>query len=538
LTRLAPAHVSAFAEGTGLNQNSEADRSSISHAAYNWDKHNVNWRTTGGGRIKAIYYPKTRPVPFRNSQADHHRLHYKKNIKENMFSRKTAFVSSAYVIDSPPIDGFIPWIVISVTDERLNELEFDAVPETAVVGRYPLGINPEKDYAIGIFDTGASIHLMGYADATRAGLFKGSPKLITSNTNTIAGVIGAVDVWVSQPLAIFIDGLNALDPNGLLDNSKMLGQSNVAIDVGQNPGDRQDLPTVIGTPFSVFFTTVIDNEQRLAVVRNDEEFSGPGVYFYENEDPCVPVYPNIVPLELRPSGATSVQYVPSLESFFEFPPASPSVIIGNLSQSLFFVHSVDLVEGENSAIDRGRFIIDTGAQITVIGSRIVARLKLNPNEPEFEAEIEDVTGETVIAPGFYIDSIQIPAIGEWLSYTNVPVVLIDVFSPEGGSVDGIIGTNLFIDFNLALRGGGLLLDQEPALYFEPVAALIADIAPDGGDGKVGFKDLSAFAKAWLAGPYSLSWNEKADIAPFQNPDGAINSLDLAVLAQYWLVGIR
>jgi hypothetical protein len=167
-----------------------------------------------------------------------------------------------------------------------------------------------------------------------------------------------------------------------------------------------------------------------------------------------------------------------------------------------------------------------------------ARLKLNPNEPEFEAEIEDVSGQTIIAPGFYIDSIQIPAIGEWLIYTNIPVVLLDIFSPEGGTVDGIIGTNLFINFNLVLRGGGLLFDQEPALYFEPVAALIADIAPDDGDGKVNFKDLSAFAKAWLAVSQSPNWNEKADFAPTTKPDEIINLLDLAVLSQYWFAGIH
>jgi hypothetical protein len=341
LARLAPAHVSSFEESTAASQGGGVERSGVSHAVHNWDKHNVNWRTTGGGSIKAIYYPKAKPVPFRNSQADYHRLYYKKTIKENMSSRKTTFVSTAYVIDSPPIDGFVPWIIISVTDERLSELELDAVPETAVVGRYPRGINPEKDYAIGIFDTGASAHIMGYADATRAGLFTGSPNLITSNLTTIAGVIGALDAWVSQPLAIFVDGLSALDPNGLLDKSQMLGQSNVAIAVGQNSGDKPDLPTVIGTPLSVFFTTVIDNDQRLAAVRNGEDFSGPSVHFYEHEDPDIPAYSNVVPLELRPSGATSVQYVPAIENIFEFPPASPSIIVGNLTQSLFFVHSVD-----------------------------------------------------------------------------------------------------------------------------------------------------------------------------------------------------
>jgi len=511
-----------------------------------WQRQEVNWRMSGRVSIKAINYPKAKPVPFRNNQNSYQRLLRKKTILGSGYSildaRPESSIEnqvSSYVIDSPPVDGFVPWIVVSVTDKRLGDLELDAVPETSVVGRYPHGVNPQTDYVIGIFDTGASAHVMGYANATVAGLFNGFPNLVTTNTSTVTGVIGTVDVWISQPLAIFIDGLGALESNGLLlDTSRMLGQSNVAISIGQNPGSKPDLPTAIGTPLSVFFTTVINNDRQVTVIRNNEEFTGPNVHLYQHEDPCIPTYSNLVPLELRPGGAMSVQYIPSLEGFFEFPPMSPSVIIGNLSQSLMFVHSVDLVEGSNSAIDKNRFMLDTGAQVTVIGSRIAARLKLNPYEPEFEVEIQDVTGETIIAPGFYIDSIQIPAIGDWLSYTNVPAVILDIFSPEGGTVDGVIGMNLFVDFNIVLRGGGMFLEDEPALLFAPVTALIADIAPEGGDGKINFLDLSAFAQAWLSNPQSPNWNERADLAPVPNANGIIDLLDFAVFAQYWLTGYQ
>ncbi len=116
-------------------------------------------------------------------------------------------------------------------------------------------------------------------------------------------------------------------------------------------------------------------------------------------------------------------------------------------------------------------MLDTGAQVTVIGSRMAARLRLRPDEFDFEVEIEDVTGTVVMYPGFYIDSIEIPALGDWVSFTNVPVVLLDVSSPEGGTLDGIIGMNLFSDFNLILRGGGLSLEGDPSLEFEPISAV-------------------------------------------------------------------
>lgn len=507
-----------------------------------WQRQEVNWRVTGGDRIKGIFFDDQRAPTFKEQVCREKSAPPKKITRIMTTSQYLASLDSlagtvtVTVIDSPPVDGFVPWVIVSVTDERLDELELDGLPESSVVGHYPIGIDPQTDYVVGIFDTGASAHVMGHADATRAGLFNNSTKFITSNTSIISGVVGSVDAWVSQPLGLFIDGLGAIDPNGLLlDMSGMRGESNVAIMVGENPVDRPDLPTVIGTPLSVFFTTAIYNDKEITVTYDGEEFTGPDIRLYNEDDPQIPSYSNIIPLELRPGGAMAVQYIPSLEGFFEFPPASPSVIIGNLSQSVFFVHSVDLIEGNQTAIDKDRFMLDTGAQITVIGSRIAARLKLDVSNPEFEVVIEDVTGQTVIAPGFYIDSIEIPALGEWLSFTNVPVILLDVSSPEGGTLDGVIGTNLFVGFKLVLRGGGIFLEDDPVLEFEYISnRIIADIGPESGDGVVDFRDLAVLAEAWLANASSPNWNPSADLAPQESPDGRIDFLDFAVLAEHWL----
>jgi len=381
-------------------------------------------------------------------------------------------------VDNPPVDGFVPWIAISATKERGEELEMDAVVETSVVGQYPTGVVPQRDFMMGIFDTGASAHVIGYREAQRARV---SGSLLTSNQSTVYGVIGSVDVWVSQPLGLFVDGLGAIDAATLLaDTSGMMGESNVSIIVADSPAGSPDLATAIGTPLSVYFTTSIRNDRIRTISRDGQVYSGPEVYMYEPDDPCIPAYENVIPLELRPLGGISVQYTPSLDLDFDLDdlfggggdtasgPASPSVIIGIGSQSLFFVASVDLYEGSRVAMDKGRFMLDTGAQVTVIGSRIAARLGLSPANAEFEVEIQDVTGEVVMAPGFYVDSIQIPALGEWFVANQVPVVLLDVFSPEGGSLDGIIGTNLFLDFNLTLRGGGLFYQDDPALEFGPI----------------------------------------------------------------------
>ncbi len=505
-----------------------------------WQREEVDWRMTGGERIKAVRYPKDkapkmsagkrgrRPQRFRKRALGPEELSRLAPLAQKFSAEEGNIPVFASVIDSPPVDGFVPWIVVAITDERSDELEFDAIPTSSVVGNY-LTANPETDYAIGIFDTGASAHVMGHAAAVQAGLF--SADLITSNIIDISGVTGSVEAWVSQPLGLFIDGLGALDSSGqLLDTSGMVGETNVAIAVGQ--GGSPDLPTAIGSPLSVYFTASFRNDQEVTVVRDGDEFTSPDIRLYEQDDPCIPEYSNIMPLELRPLGGYSVQYIPSLGDIFEFPPASPSVIIGNLSQSIFFVHSVDLVEGNNSAIDKDRFMFDTGAQITVIGSRIAARLALDIYEPEFEVEIQGVTGDTIMAPGFYIDSIEIPALGEWLSFTDVPVVLLDVYSPEGGTVDGIIGMNLFVNFNFVLRGGGMFLQDDPTVEFELIS-IIGDIAPEGGDGEVNFLDLAEFANHWLETQSSPNWNPQCDMSPQPVPDGKVDFSDYAVLTQHW-----
>ena len=515
-----------------------------------WQQHQVDWRLTGGSRIKAVSYPEQKPPPTLAEQRGRRTTALsKKALPPEAASRLTATDAQssapifAIAVNSPPTNGFVPWIAVTFTDERFDaeDMVFDAIPETSIVGNY-LTANPQQDYAIGIFDTGASASLTGNAAAVRAGIFDAD--LITSNTIELTGATGSVFAWVSQPLGLFIDGLGAIDSNVMLtDTTGMVGEFNAAIIVGQTPEPNYpDLPTAIGSPMSVFYAASFHNDRQITVIRDSNIYTAPDIHLYDLNDPCIPVYSNVIPLELRPLGATAVQYIPFIDIFnpFEFVPSSPSIIVGNSSQSIFFIHSVDLYEGQEEAYDKDRFMLDTGAQITVIGSRIAARLNLDIANPEFEVEIQGVTGDITMTPGFYIDTIEIPALGQWLSFTNVPVIFLDIASPEGGTVDGIIGMNLFINFNLVLKGGGMFLQDDPTLSFEPVPyKIIADIAPLGGDGIVDFLDMAECIDAWLAieSPPSANWKPNCDMAPSPPQQGIINFLDFAVLAIHWLESI-
>lgn len=492
----------------------------------------VDWRITGGGKIKQIrYFKKAEPSAQMAPVAD--------------------APVAGNVIDSPPVDGFVPWIVTITTNKRQDEMLWEADVEPSLAGALTAS-NIQSNYIIGIYDTGASAHVFGYQNAVAANLYNSTYR--TDNMTTISGVTGSVDAWISQPIGVFVKGLSALEPNSPTDpeaklksTAGFMGQSNVAVIIGSNPGSYPDLATAIGSPLSVYYTTHIRNDTPITITRNGQQISAPDIQLYSQDDPDAPGYVNKLPLELRPLGGVSVQYIAyNLDDFvtdilgLTFEPTSPSIIVGNSYQSLFFVHSVDLSEGGHSTMERNRFMFDTGAQITVIGSRVAARLALRPSRKDFEVEIVGVTGESIMAPGFFIDSLTIPTIGEWLEYTNVPVVMLDIASPEGGILDGIIGMNLFTEYNLILRGGGLFLQDDPMLEFKRIfsSSLAGDIAPlPDGDGAIDAQDLNTYGQLWKTTALSPAWNPRADIAPAGTPDGIIDLLDLALFAENWLHGI-
>lgn len=501
-----------------------------------WKKEAAEIRLQGGNRITAIYHPadkaprmmKDHRQPLGHSKM----LRYPLGRVSSMSLLEPVLMG---IVESPPIDGFVPYVAVAVTDARLDDMEFEATPEPVITGSY-LTTSPQTSFAVGIFDTGASASLIGYANAVKTGIYGSG--LVTDSPVVLTGASGSVTALASYPLGLFVDGLGAIEPNGLLLNtSGFRGESNVSIVVG-TPPLVADLPTAIGAPVAVFYTTAFDNEHKITRIVDANEYRSPSITLYEPGDSAVPAWnESSIPLELRPSGAYSVQYWPTFDyGTLDFYPLIPSVI-GNfltVPQSLFFVSSVDLADAGHTAIDRKKFMFDTGAQVTVVGSAVASRLALNPNNPDFQVEITDVTGATTMKPGFYLDSLEIPALGQWFSATNVPVVMLDVASPEGGYLDGIIGMNLFNGFNMVFRGGSL---YDPPFLDIKLITNIADIAPAGGDGMVNMLDAAAICAAWLTQLGQAGWNPAADIAP-TGSDGIINFKDYALIAANygWLRG--
>jgi hypothetical protein len=235
----------------------------------------------------------------------------------------------------------------------------------------------------------------------------------------------------------------------------MFGQGNFAGGVNSvdNYESKIDTPTVIGAPFLLHFPAYIRNSQLVSSPVPGSDISSPSITFYgDPADPQIPTLAHRIYLETRPTGAAAVGYLGEVNDDFDIIPQIPSVILAGLSGgSLFFTASaMTFKEGTNTS--SGKLVVDTGAQATLISEIAAAELGLNVQNPEFEIEVLGLVS-TVTAPGFYVDSASIPAgFGPAVSWSQVPVIVLNVGSPEGGTLYGILGSNLTAKRDMVFNG--------------------------------------------------------------------------------------
>ena len=127
-------------------------------------------------------------------------------------------------------------------------------------------------------------------------------------------------------------------------------------------------------------------------------------------------------------------------------------------------------------------------------------------------------------PGYYIDYVRINAMGGAMEFAHVPFVVIDMDSPEGGTLDGVLGTNFFWNRNVVLEptttGTGFLHLSDPVPY------AFIDL---NGDGVVDGQDFAIFAAAWRTTEDDLAWNPPCDFFA----DGVIDARDLEAFMDAW-----
>lgn len=436
----------------------------------------------------------------------------------------------------PPLGGFAPLIAITTSDERAPmpwELEWEHDLQSTYVGS-PLNPPVEDNFVIGVFDSGAMVQLVAGDSATTLGLTGGN---LTSNTYPIGGAGGGtVDAYLSQPVGIFAGSLSAIDGSGRLDPNQMIGHTNVSVLVAPeiSCGSGDAITAVMGTPLVSFFTTVIRNDTTVSVTVGGKTFRGPDVQILSHGAPQIPTYPRSISMSfggLAP--VTTSSYYGAADLITPEMPTLLSFAEGMIPFGGAFFATIGALEGEpgpTNPIQNMRVLIDTGAQASIMTPAMAANLSM-PVQPDFTVEVCSIGGLVTDVPGYYVDYIKINALGGAMEFSNAPFVVLDLSSPDSGTLDGVLGMNFFWDRNIifepSLSGSGFLHVSDPILRFH---------GDFDNDSDVDISDLAILAEAWGSVSGDGNWNAACDIAPISALDGKIDFADFILLAQHWTEG--
>ena len=431
----------------------------------------------------------------------------------------------------PPLAGFSPLVAITTSDQKsADDFDWEHRMENSYVGR-PLNAPAEENYVIGILDTGSAVDLVAGANAEILGLVG---QYVTDNEAPIGGIGGEITALVTQPIGLFSAGLGAIQPDGRLDLSKVTGHSNVCAVVTPPIvcGDIE-VTAALGNPLLAFKSTEIRVDRPRKAIVADRVYIGPDIVIRSSYTPSTKDYPRRIPIELGGlSPVTTASYYAMFDPFdpwLETVPTAPTALsmfaLGIPTGGAFFAE-IGLLQGEPgplNPIQTLRVMVDTGAQSSIISPNVAAKLNL-PIEPDFVAPACGIAGSVEI-PGYYIDYVRINALGGALEYSRVPFVMIDIQSPEGGPLDGVLGMNFFWNRNIVLEpstsGGGSLHVSNPV----PYAYIDLNL-----DNLVNMQDFAIFAAAWHTTPADPAWDSQCDFYL----DEVIDSRDLAAFAEAWV----
>ncbi len=368
----------------------------------------------------------------------------------------------------PRLSGFSPLVVITTSDAHRpgNDFEFEHDLHTGYVGA-PLTASIEPDVVVGFLDSGATVDLAAGGFATSLGL---TGTVLTNNTIGLGGVGDPVDGILTNPVAFFAAGLSAVDAGGNVDFAAMVGHSNVSAVVAPslNCGNGETLTAVVGTPLMAFYTSVIHVDSLRTVTVNGVTYTSPDI---ELLDPFgdVPILDHFITMNfggLAP--ATTANFFPDFETF-EIPvfPTMLSTMPGSIPTGGAFFADILVRKGDPSPDNPAqsiRVLVDTGAQSSIISPGVAANLSL-PITPHFTVDVCGVGGLATNVPGYYIDFVRMNALGGAIEFSRAPFIVLDLQSPEGGSLDGILGMNFFwnrnVIFDPFLTGTGFLQVSDP-----------------------------------------------------------------------------
>ncbi len=438
----------------------------------------------------------------------------------------------AFPYPVPPVAGFSPLVAITTSDRKSSDdFDWEHQVESSYVGK-PLNAPAEPNFVIGLLDTGAAVDLVAGSNAQILGL---TGKYLTGNESEIGGVSGTMIAEISQPIAFFAGGLGAVGADGRLDLMKLVGHSNVAVLVAPpiECGGAEVVTAALGIPLLAFRNTEIRVDRPRKAVVGDRVHVSPDVAIRAPYQPSAKEYPRRIPIELGGQApVTTASYYAMFDPFDEYMETLPTLPTALSMFALMmptggaFFTEIGVLQGEPgplNTLQNIRVMVDTGAQTSILSPNIAAKLNL-PLEPDFVTVACGIGGE-VEAPGYYIDYVRINALGGALEFSRVPFVVLDVQSPEGGPLDGILGMNFFWNRNIVVEpsvtGGGFLhvSDPVPYAYIDLNFDDVVDVA-----------DFALFASAWGTTPADPAWNGLCDFYL----DEAIDARDLQAFVDSWM----
>ncbi|MGL4514464.1 MAG: retropepsin-like aspartic protease [Lacipirellulaceae bacterium] len=386
-------------------------------------------------------------------------------------------VWSGSALGQVPIDGFLPMVGIAFSNEFSEDFVFSPTATPSAVGKTLLGPGGTPRFGVALLDTGAgfsAITAQAYSEFNLRGPYPGETDGYRgTETVTIGGATGQLQAEINDPFGLYAAGMQGRTAAGAalsMDRAALRGQTNVSTITfpAESP-----LPNILGLPYASQYATRIRNDAPQVFELEGRTIRTPSIEFLERGTGGNGITRK-APMTLSP-GANFAQapvYLPNIQNFdIDNPEENPT--FPTLTQGALFV-SASATNGAASLGNRS-FFFDTGASVTVLSQFNALQLGFDAttDTPEFTVSVVGSGGLLTGVPGFFVDSLTIPALGGSITLTNVPVLVLDVTNPAdpGNVVEGILGTNLLagrnvvIDPNPSLGGGG----QSAGLYIsDPV----------------------------------------------------------------------
>lgn len=383
--------------------------------------------------------------------------------------------ASASSFPQPPLAGFRPLVAIVTSNAHSrNDLDFAHQLQGSYTGS-PLNPPASENFMVGTLDSGSVVNLIADPFSLLVGLDPASP-FLTDSDFPIGGASGTISGTLTFPLGIFVAGLGAVSPAGVLDLSKTKGHSNVSIVVTPeiSCGETTAISGVVGTPLLAFYKSIIRVDQPRSFTVDGQTFASPDVQLVNTLDAATLAgFPRAIPMTfggLAP--ATTASYYPSFDDLTT--PIFPTLLSMSplsLPTGGAFFAKIGVLEGEPGPTNPLQFIdvmVDTGAQASIISPAVAASMNLDLMNPEFTLEVCGIGGAQSDVPGFYVDYVKINASGGALEFSNAPFVVMDLESPAGGPLAGILGMNFFHDrniiFDASITGSSFVRVSDPIAF--------------------------------------------------------------------------